>query len=94
MPRKPIDFSRAIIYKLQHIDNDELLIVDSTTDFIKRKSQHKINCESKDGRINHLIRENGGWSAWSMVQLCECPCNNKRELEAMVDTKMRELRAT
>ena len=37
MPRKAIDYSKTIIYKIQHEDNDELLYVGHTTDFTKRK---------------------------------------------------------
>ena len=41
MPRKNIDYSKTIIYKIQHIDKEELLYVGSTTDFRRRKSKHK-----------------------------------------------------
>ena len=43
MPRTPINYANTIIYKIQHIDNDEFLYVGHTTDFTKRKTAHKSN---------------------------------------------------
>ena len=46
MPRLPIDYSNTTIYKLVHkedYDNANIYI-GSTTDFIRRKNNHKSNC--------------------------------------------------
>jgi hypothetical protein len=97
MPKKPTDYSKTIIYKIQHIDNPELLYVGSTTDFTKRKYQHK-SCCSNDKCYNYklyqMIRENGNWDMFNMVVIKPFPCQNKRDAEAEEDKVMREMKAT
>jgi hypothetical protein len=87
MPRLPIDYSKGMIYVIRC--NDENVIdeyVGSSTEFTKRKYQHKndtINEKSKgyNRKIYQTIRENGGWENWSMIMIEEYPCENKRQLE-------------
>ena len=76
MPRTPIDYSKTIIYKLVKNDdfNNENIYVGSTTDFTRRKNEHKNTCnneKSKDynDKKYQYIRENGGWSEWNMVEI-------------------------
>ena len=81
MPLKPIDYQNTIIYKLIHkedYDNANIYI-GSTTDFIRRKTNHKNCCNSdkKKGytdRKYQFIRANGGWSEWDMVMVERYPC--------------------
>ena len=40
-----------------------------------------------------MIRDNGGWECFRMVQIKEFPCNNRREAEAEEDKVMLELKA-
>ena len=88
MPRLPIDYSKAVIYKI--VCNDLTIkeaYYGSTTDFIKRKWNHKTCCnnaKSKEYNIPkyQFIRENGGWNNWKMILIKEYPCDNKRQLEA------------
>jgi predicted GIY-YIG superfamily endonuclease len=47
MPKRATDYSRTVIYKLEHMEKKELVYVGSTTDFINRKSQHKHNCNNE-----------------------------------------------
>jgi predicted GIY-YIG superfamily endonuclease len=51
MPRKAMDYSKTIIYKIQHEDNEELVYVGHTTNFIKRKNGHKSRCNNEKGKI-------------------------------------------
>jgi len=65
MPKKAIDYSNCCIYKIEHIDNDNLVYVGHTTNFTNRKYQHKSNCKNETSKeYNHkvyqMIRENGG----------------------------------
>ena len=48
MPKIPVDYSKTIIYKIQHQDKPELLYVGSTTNFTKRKYQHKNSCNNEN----------------------------------------------
>ena len=81
MPRKPIDYSKTIIYHFV-CNNPEIknTYVGSTTDFASRKRNHKNTCKGvgkgKDTDKYKIMRENGGWENWTMVPLEEYPCEN------------------
>jgi len=99
MPRRAVDYSKTVIYKIQHNEDESLLYVGSTTDFTNRKSKHKCACNNQtspeyDRRVYRMIRENGGWDSFSMVKIEDIPCKDKREAECREDQVMRELRAT
>ena len=99
MPRKEIDYSKTIIYKIQHEDNEELVYVGHTTNFIKRKNQHKSRCNNENGKafnskLYKMIRANGGWDCFKMVMVEEFPCANHLEACKREDECMRELKAT
>ena len=55
-----------------------------TTDFVCRKKSHKTHCiNEKD--INHnlkiykIIRDNGGWENYSMIEIEKIPCQDVQE---------------
>ena len=94
-----VDYSKTVIYKIQHKSKDELLYVGSTTHFGNRKVQHKSRCYNPNEKIynNKLystIRDNGGWDAFNMVIVKEFPCENKRQAEAEEDKVMRETQSS
>jgi predicted GIY-YIG superfamily endonuclease len=85
---KTIDYSNITIYKIIHKEDNENtnVYVGSTSNFLNRKYTHKSACcNCRDKKYNQkkyvFIRENGGWSEWSMVEVEKYPCNNKREAE-------------
>jgi hypothetical protein len=88
MPRRQINYSKTIIYKLVCNDlNVKDLYVGHTTDFTRRKSAHKNACENTNGKaynykIYETIRKNGGWNCWSMIQIEEYPCKSLNEATA------------
>lgn len=83
-----MDYSKTIIYKICCKDINILdCYIGHTTNFTKRKNQHKSVCNNiTDDNYNRyvytVIRDNGGWDNWNMIQLEEFSCNNKREAEA------------
>ena len=89
MPRLPIDYSKTLIYKLVHkedYDNANVYI-GSTTDFRKRKNEHKTSCcNEKSKHYNQknyqYIRTNGGWDEWDMIEVEKYPCNDGNEARA------------
>jgi len=89
MPKVPTDYTKTIIYKLVHkedYDNANIYI-GSTTNFTKRKSQHKFSCLNEKSKEYHQnkyqsIRDNGSWNQWNMIEIEKYPCNDKREAEA------------
>ena len=53
MPKIPIDYSKTIIYKIICNDDPNFLYVGSTTNYVKRKQQHKSTCSNeKDKNYN------------------------------------------
>jgi seryl-tRNA synthetase len=80
-----INYSKSVIYKIEHIDSPELLYVGSTTDFIRRKSQHKHHCNNNiskefNKKLYQMIRQNGGFNDFKIMIIKEFPCNSKTEL--------------
>ena len=98
MPRTATDYSKLVVYKIQHINNPELLYVGSTTEFTKRKYNHKNYCGNDNGKkynykLYQMIRENGNWDMFNMIVVKEFPCENKRQAEAEEDRLIREMKA-
>jgi hypothetical protein len=92
------DYSKTIIYKLVNYDYPDLIYVGSTTNFTKRKQDHKktaYNEKSKGYKLKlyQIIIKNGGWENWNMIKICDYPCVNKREAEKEEDKYMMELKA-
>lgn len=82
MPRVATDYSKTVIYCF--VCQDKTITcsyVGSTTDIVKRKCCHKSRCHNQtDKRYNYslyqTIRDNGGWTNWTMMPLEEYPCEN------------------
>ena len=85
MPRLPIDYSKTIIYKIVCNDlNITDIYVGSTTDFIRRKWQHKSSCNNEKSKkynrkVYQTIRQNGGWENFTMVEIEKYPCIDSNE---------------
>lgn len=88
MPRLPIDYSKTIIYKIVCNDlNICDLYVGSTTDFIRRKNEHKRCCNNEKSKkynrkVYQTIRANGGWDNFSMIEIEKYLCNDSNEAHA------------
>jgi hypothetical protein len=88
MPRLAIDYSKTVIYKIVCNDpNIKELYVGSTTDFTRRKWQHKSNCDNINNiafnrKLYTAIRNNGGFENWNMVEIEKFPCNDGNEARA------------
>ena len=88
MTLKVIDYSKSIIYKIVCNDlNITDVYVGNTTDFKRRKASHKNACINKNNigynlKIYQIIRNNGGWFNWSMIEIEKCNCNDSNEAKA------------
>jgi len=79
------DFSKSFIYKF--VCNDisvTEIYVGASCDFIKRKACHKSKCNNEKGRdyniyVYKFMRDNGGFSNWTMLKIVDFPCNNRFE---------------
>jgi hypothetical protein len=91
---KVIDYSNTIMYKLVPNDvNLDLIYIGHTTNFRARKNTHKEACINPNGKkynfkVYSMIRENGGWDNWSMIEIEKYCCadsneSRKRERELM-----------
>ena len=85
MPKTPIDYSKAIIYSIVCKTDETLIYVGSTTEFTKRKNNHKKLCINEKNKGHHfqvyvMIRSNGGWGNFDMKPVKEFPCESKIQL--------------
>ena len=97
MPKIPIDYSNCCIYKIEHNENDTLIYVGHTTNFKQRKAQHKKCCNNENNKSFNLklytmIRANGGYSMFKMIEVEKYNCNDRREAEKREDEVMKELK--
>lgn len=85
MPKKTIDYSKTIMYKIVHNDlTITSIYIGHTTDFTKRKYSHKHNCYNEKRphynlKVYQMIRDKGGWNEWNMILIEEFPCKNSLE---------------
>jgi len=96
MPKENIDYSETIIYKIYCKDETiKEIYVGHTTNFHVRKYQHKNACNSKtDLKIYNIIRENGGWNNWCMVEIAKYNCNDSTEARIKEQQHYEELKAS
>ena len=82
MPKSNCDYSRTVIYKIVCNDlNITNCYVGHTTEFTKRKSNHKTRCTDVNDKYHNLevykfIRDNGDWSNWSMIEIGKWACTD------------------
>ena len=75
------------------------MYVGHTTNWDKRKSDHKFNCNNENSskynlKIYQMIRENGGWVMFRMFEVEKFPCNDKRGAEKRECEVMKELKSS
>ena len=99
MPKVPMDYTKCCIYKIEHIDDESLVYVGHTTNFDKRKTAHKGSCKNDNHKhynfkVYQMIRENGGWEKFLMLEVEKYPCADKREAERRENEVIKEVRAS
>ena len=99
MPKISIDYSNCSIYKIEHIEDETLIYVGHTTNFKRRKAQHKKCCNNEKSKefnfkLYAMIRENGGFSMFKMIEVEKYPCNDRREADKRENEVMKELKAS
>ena len=83
MPK--IDYSNTVIYKIQHITNTNLLYIGSTTNYDRRKAEHKNQAisdkykDTKQLKLYTMIRTNGSWESFEMSPIKTVCCSNSVE---------------
>ena len=96
MPKVPIDYNNTIIYKIEHIEKDDLVYVGHTTNWDRRKYKHKKCCNYENSskhnyKLYQMVKDNGGWDKFRMIEVEKYPCSDrradKRETEIMKELK-------
>lgn len=82
------NYANSSVYKLLKQDDydNKNIYIGSTTNFKVRKNNHKTCCNNDNAKSYNLkvyqfIRDNGGWTEWTMIQLEAFPCETKKELQ-------------
>jgi len=100
MPKTPIDYSKSCIYKICCKDTSITdIYVGSTTNFTKRKCNHKSYCNNENAKHYHynvyqFIRDNGGWDNWDIVLVEKVNVNDGNELRKEERKWIEQLNAT
>ena len=96
MPKNLVDYSKTIIYKIFCKDtNITDIYVGHTTNFTQRKYQHRISCSSQNKlKIYDVIRKNGGWDNWDMVEIACYNCKDATEARIKEYEHYKELKPT
>ena len=97
MPRSAI--SDYIFYKFTCLDKSvDLRYVGSTADWKQRKRSHKSDCNNENSKsyntkVYKLIRENGGWENFKMIEIGKQEQLTLREAEFIEEQYRVELNA-
>jgi predicted GIY-YIG superfamily endonuclease len=79
-------YDNSVIYMIKCKDeNIKDCYVGSTTNFKKRKRQHKCSCNNPNDKgynykVYKFIREHGGFDNWDFEIIVQQKCNDKQEL--------------
>ncbi len=99
MPRKPIDYSQTVIYKICCKDlTVKEVYVGSTTSIIKRRFCHKNKCNNEKCKhyncyVYQFIREHGDFENWDVIVIEEYPCENDEQKRSRERHWFEELKA-
>ena len=94
MSRTPTDYSKTVIYQIQHNHYPELVYVGHTTNLKNRQYFHKRLSLTSNALLYQMIRANGGFEMFLMSQVKEYACQSKAEACQEEERMMLELNAT
>jgi len=100
MPKIAVSYENVCFYRIVCNDLDITdCYVGHTTNFAKRKYQHKTTCNnSNDANYNfpiyQFIRDNGGWDNWDMILIEHCKCESSLDAKKKEREYMEQLKAT
>jgi len=93
-----VNYGESMIYKLCCKDSNITdFYIGSTTNFSRRKSQHKKNCNNQTDehynlKVYKIIRDNGGFENFDMILIEKVNVDNKRDLEKIERKYIDELK--
>ena len=95
-----VHYAQSKIYQIVCKDpNVEEFYIGSTKDFQRRRRQHKHSCTNVNSKkhktpVYKFIRENGGWDAWTMAEICEVQYRSEKYLRKVETQFVQEWGAT
>ena len=96
MPKQPINYDNTCFYKIVCKDlTISDIYVGHTTDFKKRKAEHKKKCNNENLSCLPLylfMRANGGWDNFDMILLERRSCQDILETRKIERTFIEELK--
>ena len=97
MPKEDVDYSNTIIYKIYCKDETITdVYVGYTTNFTQRKYSHKIACNNMNNnlKIYEIIRSNGGWENWDMIEIAKYCCKDVTEARIKEQEHYKDLKTS
>jgi len=100
MPKKPFDYSKAIIYKIVCKDvSIQDCYVGSTTNLVKRRYNHKTNCKNVSNKkynyyVYKFIRDHGDFDNFDFVEVEKYDAKDKEDLHRRERYHIEKLCAT
>ena len=85
MPINNIDYTKTIIYKIQHKEKPEWLYIGHTTNYDSRKYQHQKASKDKNpsSPFYKRIQDNGGWNNFIMAPIKQINCDSR--IDALIE---------
>jgi len=96
----PLNYQNSVIYKICCKDPEiKDIYVGSTTNFKRRMSGHKTNCNNEKSKeynypVYRFIRDTGGFNNWTIVKIRDVVCKDKYDLVAEERKEFEKLGAT
>jgi hypothetical protein len=90
MPKKPVDYSKCMFYRLVCRDPTvKEVYVGHTTSEVDRRRLHKSDCHNEKGAkfnlfVYRFIRDHGGFENWQLI------VHEKRAVEDVIAARLRE----
>jgi len=94
------NYTKSCIYKIACKDaNINDIYIGSTCNLIKRRSQHKYNCNNPNRNhhnqyVYRFIRSNGGWGNFELYVIEEFSCTSKMQKSQVERGYIEELKPT
>lgn len=99
MPKLPIDYSKCCIYKIEHLEDENNYILETLLNLKREYIRTNVvviihQIRLINNKLYQMIRENGGWNNFRMIEVEKYPCADKREAEKIECEVMIELKAS
>ena len=98
--KRMVNYENSCVYKICCLNTEiKGCYVGSTTNFRRRKNNHKSICNNEKSKdynlyVYRFIRDTGGWENWDVVLVEEVNCKDIKELHKKEREWVEKLKAT